>query len=275
MENKQHHHPIHVRKTTMCRAHARGRCRYGLDCIFAHSPEELRRMPDLTKTKLCQAWLKGACPLEDSQCRFAHGSTDKRKAELGELCSLTAAKIASQLEGSCTSLLSKNGSKGLFSSEAPMLPKSSPLSTLASCEAGDWTTTSCKGTESTMSPSESFYYSDDLTLAQSPRGTDDGSVVSLDSDGDTAVQHMCQKRADGQQTFVNFLGQPQAQPHTRDVQQMLSFGQQGHHLQTQSEAATRPDMQPQQQLRHSAMTVQHAMVAIPVMPLLFMPVVMT
>eukprot|EP00403_Amphidinium_massartii_P025788 CAMPEP_0178394166 /NCGR_PEP_ID=MMETSP0689_2-20121128/12562_1 /TAXON_ID=160604 /ORGANISM="Amphidinium massartii, Strain CS-259" /LENGTH=102 /DNA_ID=CAMNT_0020014779 /DNA_START=90 /DNA_END=394 /DNA_ORIENTATION=- len=100
-----------------------------------------------------------------------------------------------------------------------------------------------------MSQSESLYHSHDLSLAPSPRGAEDGSV-DLDSDGDTPVQHMYQKNDDGQQTFVNFLGQLLAQPHTRNVQQMLSFGQQGQqqdqHLQKRS---TCPEKQPQEQLQ--------------------------
>merc|ERR1719265_59967 len=34
--------------------------------------------PDLCKTSLCQRWAKGACPLEASECRFAHGRLDLR-----------------------------------------------------------------------------------------------------------------------------------------------------------------------------------------------------
>ena len=65
-------------KTEMCRFFARGACKRGEGCGFAHAAEELRVAPNLTKTSLCKDWLKGRCPLSAPLCDFAHGVADLR-----------------------------------------------------------------------------------------------------------------------------------------------------------------------------------------------------
>jgi len=64
-------------KTELCRFWRSG-CRNGKLCPFAHGEQEMMGRPDLCKTSLCQRWAKGACPLEASECRFAHGRLDLR-----------------------------------------------------------------------------------------------------------------------------------------------------------------------------------------------------
>lgn len=64
-------------KTELCRFWRSG-CRNGKLCPFAHGDEELTARPDLAKTSLCQRWAKGSCPLEATECRFAHGHLDLR-----------------------------------------------------------------------------------------------------------------------------------------------------------------------------------------------------
>jgi len=66
------------RKTQLCRFNAVGQCNRGQNCSFAHSPGELKTVPDLTKTSLCLAWQKGRCPLAAADCHFAHGSEELR-----------------------------------------------------------------------------------------------------------------------------------------------------------------------------------------------------
>jgi len=61
----------------MCRFWRSG-CRNGKLCPFAHGEQELMGRPDLCKTSLCQRWAKGACPLDATECRFAHGRLDLR-----------------------------------------------------------------------------------------------------------------------------------------------------------------------------------------------------
>jgi hypothetical protein len=64
------------RKTKMCSYHQAGRCTFGAQCFYAHTPDELSDAPDLRKTKLCTAWQEGTCSKAD--CQFAHGAKDLR-----------------------------------------------------------------------------------------------------------------------------------------------------------------------------------------------------
>lgn len=63
-----------LRKTQLCRFYPN--CRNKDRCSFAHGKAEVKGRPDLTKTSLCQAWLHGACPLDNDECNFAHGLQD-------------------------------------------------------------------------------------------------------------------------------------------------------------------------------------------------------
>lgn len=65
------------RKTRMCRHLQQGLCRKGLSCNFAHSPDELRRMPDPSYTTLCtELQRSGRCGREG--CAFAHSIEELR-----------------------------------------------------------------------------------------------------------------------------------------------------------------------------------------------------
>lgn len=65
-------------KTQLCRFHASGWCWNGADCKFAHCMNEVRTIPDLTKTSICHQWACRKCPLSAKQCRYAHGAWDLR-----------------------------------------------------------------------------------------------------------------------------------------------------------------------------------------------------
>lgn len=66
-----------LHKTKMCAFHRSGECRYGSECSWAHSEEELKILPDLRKTRLCAAFQeRGRC--DDPRCAFAHGEEDLR-----------------------------------------------------------------------------------------------------------------------------------------------------------------------------------------------------
>eukprot|EP00931_Biecheleriopsis_adriatica_P048150 TRINITY_DN27813_c0_g1_i1.p1 TRINITY_DN27813_c0_g1~~TRINITY_DN27813_c0_g1_i1.p1 ORF type:complete len:302 (+),score=63.31 TRINITY_DN27813_c0_g1_i1:81-986(+) len=62
------------RKTQMCRFFEGFGCRKGDTCQFAHGKDELEDAPDLRRTSLCKAWLRGSCPNSGRTCRFAHGT---------------------------------------------------------------------------------------------------------------------------------------------------------------------------------------------------------
>jgi len=69
-----------MQKTRLCDFHKEGRCKYGSECAFAHSEEELRDMPDLRKTRLCRAFTQGKC--KEVDCKFAHGTEELRTTDL-------------------------------------------------------------------------------------------------------------------------------------------------------------------------------------------------
>jgi len=69
-----------LRKTKMCVYHLKGSCQYGDRCTFAHSCVEMQSVPDLRKTRLCQAYEQGGCNNKD--CGFAHGDEELRSANL-------------------------------------------------------------------------------------------------------------------------------------------------------------------------------------------------
>jgi len=69
-------------KTQFCSFHQQGRCSRGSECTFAHYDSEHRSRPDLTKTGMCQDWMKGVCRLSASECKFAHGHDDMHSTNL-------------------------------------------------------------------------------------------------------------------------------------------------------------------------------------------------
>mmetsp|Transcript_54589 Transcript_54589/g.130234 ORF Transcript_54589/g.130234 Transcript_54589/m.130234 type:complete len:285 (-) Transcript_54589:138-992(-) len=68
-------------RTQLCAFYQQGRCLRGDKCAFAHTIEEVREQPNLTKTTLCEAWMWRTCPLPKEMCRFAHGRADLRTTQ--------------------------------------------------------------------------------------------------------------------------------------------------------------------------------------------------
>ncbi|CDJ44273.1 zinc finger (CCCH type) protein, putative, partial [Eimeria tenella] len=62
----------------MCQNFLNGSCSKSHTCSYAHSEEELREPPALTKTKMCVHWQAGTCPATDGSCLFAHGEAELR-----------------------------------------------------------------------------------------------------------------------------------------------------------------------------------------------------
>jgi hypothetical protein len=101
-------------KTELCRFWRSG-CRNGKLCPFAHGDEELTARPDLAKTSLCQRWAKGSCPLEATECRFAHGHLDLR-------ATINFSQASQELE-----MNSQMNEPGILqAAEAPILSTGSP-----------------------------------------------------------------------------------------------------------------------------------------------------
>eukprot|EP00920_Eleutheroschizon_duboscqi_P007483 GHVT01017056.1.p1 GENE.GHVT01017056.1~~GHVT01017056.1.p1 ORF type:complete len:497 (-),score=12.61 GHVT01017056.1:350-1840(-) len=80
-------HRFKIYKINMCKYAQRGRCDRGESCTFAHDEEELRKRPDMRKTKLCRAWSQGKCHLGES-CSYAHGREDLRHIGKPAICQL-------------------------------------------------------------------------------------------------------------------------------------------------------------------------------------------
>mmetsp|Transcript_24985 Transcript_24985/g.79374 ORF Transcript_24985/g.79374 Transcript_24985/m.79374 type:complete len:271 (-) Transcript_24985:237-1049(-) len=80
--DESHHHPEYrslFRKTVFCRFFTYSACIKGDQCEFAHTPDEFKAKPDLSKTALCRQWKRGVCHLSADLCRFAHGHQELRK----------------------------------------------------------------------------------------------------------------------------------------------------------------------------------------------------
>jgi len=64
-------------KTKMCKFHLLGVCEKGENCPHAHTSEELRSRPDLSKTSLCRQLVNnGKC--DNLNCTFAHTKDELR-----------------------------------------------------------------------------------------------------------------------------------------------------------------------------------------------------
>ena len=60
--------------------HLQGVCQFGDDCAFAHGCDELQKMPNLRKTRLCKSFTSGEC--NDAGCAFAHSEEELRSTDL-------------------------------------------------------------------------------------------------------------------------------------------------------------------------------------------------
>ena len=65
-------------KTKLCPVVKIGaECSRGIRCHFAHSHDELRSKPNLSKTKICENFAKGNCDMGDN-CNYAHSELELR-----------------------------------------------------------------------------------------------------------------------------------------------------------------------------------------------------
>jgi len=65
-------------KTKICPRFTTGACRMGDGCYFAHDETELKKHPDLRKTKLCESWQRSGNCEKEKECLFAHGERQLR-----------------------------------------------------------------------------------------------------------------------------------------------------------------------------------------------------
>merc|ERR1719326_2655476 len=69
-----------LKKTKMCLHFEKGECKFGSRCSFAHSEDEIQDVPDLTKTRICEAFENGKC--DNENCSFAHGADELRSTDI-------------------------------------------------------------------------------------------------------------------------------------------------------------------------------------------------
>lgn len=68
-------------KTKLCMFYEQGHCARGHACAFAHGQDELRSVPDLSRTKLCPSLVKHGYCRKGADCRHAHSSTELRPVD--------------------------------------------------------------------------------------------------------------------------------------------------------------------------------------------------
>lgn len=85
-------------KTKLCKFFAKGLCRRGHACTFAHGKRQIRPQPDLFRTQMCNDFISsGFCRFGDT-CRYAHSSEEVRAPEVK-----APARVAKRPDQSCHS----------------------------------------------------------------------------------------------------------------------------------------------------------------------------
>ena len=116
-------------KTQLCAFHKEGRCPLTAPlCAFAHDQSELRRAPDLTRTKLCPD--NSRCR-NSSGCQFAHSTDELRSTHLyfkSKLCKFHAKHGQCSLADKCRFAHGQEQLRG--PSDAPQTAELSPQSAI-------------------------------------------------------------------------------------------------------------------------------------------------
>jgi len=85
-------------KTKMCKFEIRGLCSKGTQCLYAHSAEELKPLPDFRCTKICSVMVQtGSC--NNSGCTFAHSRDELRTKT--KICRFFIETGSCKLESQC------------------------------------------------------------------------------------------------------------------------------------------------------------------------------
>eukprot|EP00930_Biecheleria_cincta_P097894 TRINITY_DN8957_c0_g1_i1.p1 TRINITY_DN8957_c0_g1~~TRINITY_DN8957_c0_g1_i1.p1 ORF type:complete len:181 (+),score=31.00 TRINITY_DN8957_c0_g1_i1:96-638(+) len=66
--------------TKLCKFFLADACTRGQSCNFAHSEEDLKPLPDYSKTRLCKAFWRNDFCKAGAECLFAHGKEEMQKA---------------------------------------------------------------------------------------------------------------------------------------------------------------------------------------------------
>lgn len=76
--SKQLQHVKTLEKTQLCTFFANGACARGEECKFAHGMEEVRKKPNLERTRLCADVMNFGCCKKGPNCNFAHSTCELR-----------------------------------------------------------------------------------------------------------------------------------------------------------------------------------------------------
>jgi len=80
--NKNSYENTHIfDKTRLCKFYAKGKCKRGQACTFAHGDREVQQQPDFFRTQLCADFLRSGGCKSGSACSYAHSPQELRKAK--------------------------------------------------------------------------------------------------------------------------------------------------------------------------------------------------
>jgi len=69
-------------KTRLCKFHAKGKCKRGQACTFAHGDREVQPQPEFYHTQLCADFLRSGGCKSGSACSYAHCPQELRRAKM-------------------------------------------------------------------------------------------------------------------------------------------------------------------------------------------------
>jgi len=80
--SKNPHENTHIfDKTRLCKFYAKGKCKRGQACTFAHGEVEVQAQPDFFRTQLCVDFVRSGACKAGSRCSYAHDPQELRHAK--------------------------------------------------------------------------------------------------------------------------------------------------------------------------------------------------
>jgi len=69
-------------KTRLCKFYAKGKCKRGQACTFAHGESQVQPQPDFFRTQLCADFVQSGMCKSGSRCCYAHSPQELRPAKI-------------------------------------------------------------------------------------------------------------------------------------------------------------------------------------------------
>lgn len=70
------------KSTKLCKFFLAGACKRGTACTFAHSKDQMKKLPDYAKTRLCEQFHRTGYCENGAACKFAHGKEEMQRAAM-------------------------------------------------------------------------------------------------------------------------------------------------------------------------------------------------